>query len=220
MTADRTLNRQRPCHDMREINTFSEAVILCSCGEKRFTSTRCYGPIKAEYASKILHEPSCKIVTKTREERNTTIEFSMRPFVNKTIELMFRSSLGAGGSSCSREIKSYRTVSRLLSPAFLKFESLNCLRWESSYEIFTDLMKPNRSTIFPMGYPTVTFYDFTLKQPILCHYSDDILLAWLDGLPETLEEIFRSGVAHPTDRDEFGNTLIHVSDRGSPVLFV
>ena len=205
---------------MREINTFSEAVILCSCGEKRSTSTRCYGPIKAEYASKILHEPSCKIFTKTREKRNTTIKFSMRPFVNKTIELVFRSSLGAGGSSFSRNIKSHRTVSRRLSPAFHKFESLNCLPGESSYEIFTDLMKENRFTISPIGHPAVTFYDLTFKQPILCHYSDDVLLAWLDGLPETLERIFRSGEAHPTDRDEFGNTLIHVSDRGSPVLFV
>ena len=210
MTADSTLTRQPPCNDMRETYTFLEAV-TCSCREKEATSTRCLGPIKAEYTSKILHEPSCKILTKTREERKTTVKFSMRPFVNKTIELVLRSSFGAGGSSYSRQIKSHRTVSRLLSPAFQKFESLNCLRWESSYEIFTDLMK-SRAPAFLVDVPSVTQCDFTHEQSILCHSSDDIILARLDGLPETLEEIFRSGKAHPADRDEFGNTFIHVSN--------
>ena len=149
------LDRQPKCHDMRETHTLLEAVTLCSCREKQAISTGCFGPIKVEYTSKIAHEPSCKIFTKTREERKTTIELSMRPFVNKMIELVFRSSFGAGGSSFSTQITSHRTVSRRLSPAFLEFESLNCLRWESSYEIFTNLMK-TRFNIFPTGSPAVT----------------------------------------------------------------
>ena len=218
VAADSTLNEQ-PRHGMYKINTSSEAVTLCSCGEKRFISNRSYGPVKAEYASKIFHEPWCKIFAKRREKRRTTIKFSMRPFVNRTIELVFHSSLGVGGSSRSREIKSHRTVSRLLSPAFQKFESLNCLGWISSHKMFTDLME-KIPTVFSMATPIVRQCGFMLKQSLLCRYSDDILLAWLNDLPETLEEIFRSGEAHPTDRDEFGNTLIHVSNRGALFLFV
>lgn len=212
------LNRQPTCDDMRKTYTFWEPVTLCSCRKRQQAiSTRHFGPIKTEYTSKIFHKPSCKISTKTREERKTAMKFSMKPFVNKTIEMAFRSSFGTGGPSYSTQIKSYRTVSRLLSPAFQKFESLNCLRWESSHGIFTDLM--TASTLgFPK--PSVIHNDFTYDSSLLCPYPDDVILAQLDGLPETLEKLFRSGEAHPTDRDEFGNTLIHVRKQRSLLLFV
>ena len=186
---------------------------MCSCGAKRAISTGYFGPIKVEYTSKIAHEPSCKVFTKTREERKTTIIFSMRPFVNRMIELVFRSSYGAGGSFYSRQIKSNRIVSRRLSPAFQEFESFNCLRLESSHKIFTDLVtQRDRDLFFGRGTPTLAQYELPYEQLLLCHYSDDIILAWLDGLPKTMEKIFQSGDAHPADRDEFGNTLIHVSN--------
>lgn len=207
------LNRQSRCHDIRETYTSWEAGTLCSCGEKRATSTRCFGPIKVEYMLKIAHEPSCKVFTKIREERKTTIKFSMRPFINQTIELVLRSSYGTGGPFNSCNIKFHRIVSRRLSPAFQKFESFNCLPLESSYKIFRDLVTLRDSdTPFSIGTPTVAQYELPYDQSLLCHYSDDIILAWLDGLPKTLEEIFQSGDAHPADRDEFGNTLIHVSN--------
>ena len=209
------VSQQPPDHNMRERHVPFMEMPKCSCKEKRTISVKLLGPIKAEHTSKILHDPSCTIFTKEREERKNTIKISMRPFVNKTIELVFWSAFGAGGSSSSREIKSYKTVSRVLSPAFQKFESLNCLRWESSYEIFTSLMRYNAKS---RRDPSVTLCNFAYKQSLLCDYPDDIMIASLDGLPEALDEIFRSGKAHPTDRDEFGNTLVHVSHHISLVL--
>lgn len=208
MTADSKLNRQLPRYNICETYEFSETAILCSCKEERVISTQRLGPIKVDYASKALHKSSCKIHAAKREEWKTVILFGMRPFVNRTIELIFESSVGAGGSSCSCHIKLYRTVIRDLSPAFQRFESLYRTPIEKCYENFTETMR--KWTRIGWGY----------DQWSCCELSDDSLLASLDSLPENLEGMIRSGKANPTDRDQHGNTLIHVSNQGSLVLFI
>lgn len=50
----------------------------------------------------------------------------------------------------------------------------------------------------------------TYDASLICPNPEEEIVAWLQALPIVLEEIFRSGDSLPTDRDEFGNTLLHV----------
>lgn len=144
----------------------------------------------------------------------------MKPFLDKTYELILQSSSGAGGSSFSRTLKSFRTVGRLSSPAFKIFDAFNNLGSEDCTETFKKLMvyqtKQNPLRIQRGKGGDITYQTWHSTErliydaALICPHPEEGIVVWLQALPIVLEEIFRSGDSLPTDRDEFGNTLLHV----------
>ena len=179
------------------------------------------GPFETTSTSTTFHEPTCPVFAQTRWRNEYAIKLNMKPFLKKTYELILQSSFGAGGSSFSRTLKSYRTVSRVHSPAFQLFDRFNDLGETDYMEVFRDLTdqqnesNAHRFQLTPGGGHTVrtwtTTNSFTYDASLICPDPEEDLAEVLELFPKILEEIFRSGDSLPTDRDEFGNTLLHVS---------
>lgn len=199
-----TLNRSRP--------TAQD----CSCQTKKMTLSSRFGPLETRYASTIFHERSCPWFWVKGRQSDYKIRISMKPFVDRTVELLFSTSHWAGGSTISRTLKTYQTVSRQLSPAFQLFEELNAIDTEEGFlETFFSLFRGYREDMaWTMGEGQGTktrTTTITYLSPVYEVLQTEVISAWLESVPRRLEALFASGSAQPTDTDEFGNTLLHVS---------
>jgi len=89
----------------------------CSCETKKTTSSRRIGPVATRYSSSTFHEPSCPWSWANGSESDYAVSLSMRPFLNKIVNYLFSASHWGGGSTFTRTLSTYRTVSRQLSLA-------------------------------------------------------------------------------------------------------
>jgi hypothetical protein len=193
----------------------------CSCETKKMTLSSHFGPLKTRYASTTFHERSCQWSWVKGSQSDYRIRISMKPFVCRTIELLLNTSHWAGGSTISGTLKTYRTVPRQLSPAFQLFEELNAINTESgSYgmllrldrryaeDMATSVTRSGGKTHIKTSECAI---EVNYPRPFTEELQTESVLAWLKSVPSRLEALFASGAAQPTDTDEFGNTLLHVS---------
>ena len=138
-----------------------------------------------------------------RSEYKCGVKLIMWPFLMRTFEFIFQSSFSSGGSSFSRSLKSYRIVSRELSPGFQLFNKFNSLEGQTILTMHRKFMRYQNAKEFK----TSLIYNSLL----ICPYLNKYLPKQLNKLYIRLEILFKSGDALPNNRDEFGNMLLHIS---------
>lgn len=194
----------------------------CSCLSKRTTSSSRIGPITTRQAVTIYHEPSCSQAGAETYRSDYMVCLSMRPFFNRAVQLFFTSSQQRGAWVTSWTRRPYRIVPRNSSPAFQLFEELNAIHcrggtYGTLLEMTQEYDDQAAKSVTRSGTSTqITTSEHTSRitysQSFVEELGKDHILSWLSTVRGRLQELFQSGEADPKDTDEFGNTLLHVSN--------
>jgi hypothetical protein len=166
----------------------------CSCNLIRLRSFTKIGPINISTQYQQPHEPACLFYSWQERLWHSKARVSLLPFFLKSLEITFTARYGAGGHAISPHLAVYNTVKRLESPAFQLFDHLHssCCKHLSPW--------CNRS----------------FRQDTTCRYLGECLwdlAAVEEYLPTIIPRLYEymcNGQASVKDKDEYGNTLLHV----------
>ena len=147
------------------------------------------GPFRYVFSSRERHLYGCPFYLEADCEKTHALELPILPFLAGTVELF--STVCARQRLTSFSIKYYPTTHRASSPAFALLHG--------AFGKFKDHVS------VPSG-RRGGVHTFRNTEP-----SKDLQLL-MQGIPENLEALFSSGAALPSEKDEFGNTLLFVSE--------
>jgi hypothetical protein len=172
----------------------------CNCWPSILESTYRRGPfcIKIEYSSQ--HRSSCRYHQSGRQSWRYAASARLLPFVQKTVELGLSLTSGAGFFSIAPLLAAYCTVKRSDSPIFKLFD-------EFPDRCATRILmsSPNFDAFSP--YWVVDDVATALQ----CNWDLPMVKSELIHLIKTLEMNFEHKSGSGSDKDENGNTMLHVS---------
>lgn len=172
----------------------------CNCRTTSLLSTYRRGPfgLKVEYSSQ--HSSSCRYHRLGKQFWRYATSARLLPFVQKTLELNLSLTSGAGFFSIAPLLRAYCTVKRSESPVFKLFDEF-----------------PGRCGTkirYGWDYPddgSVLLTDEGCREVFQYIWDLPIVKTELIHLIETLDVSFKTKMAPGADKDENGNTLLHVS---------
>lgn len=170
----------------------------CNCLSSSLSSSYIRGPfgIKVEYSSQ--HRPSCHYYRTGKWSSRYAASARLLPFVQKTVELGMSLTFGAGCFSIAPRLSASCTVKRSESSVFKLFDEflLRCpiriLHSSSDFSQEYVFYEPGNEFLwFDCGIPAVK----------------NELINLINNLEVTIHRKTGSG----SDKDEHGNTVLHVS---------
>lgn len=162
------------------------------------------GAFKFLSSTKSRHLPSCPLSRQVEYEKTRSFSFSVLPFLAGTVELFSAFHLDQRLSSFS--IRYYPTVQRTSSPAFGLFNG-----------VFDHFLHTGQ--IFGLGGDIHGVLWGLLPATPTSRPSERVQLS-LKQLPARLDAMLAAGNALPSEKDEFGNTLLFVSHKSMRCNYV
>jgi len=129
-----------------------------------------------------------------------TARMQLLPIVQKTFELTFATTHGAGSWSISPSMKLYNTVDRSKSPLFKAFDN-----FINMHSHFVDRLSAGRVSSLFMR----VSYDRRARA-IEFKLGEIELRRMLCSLLQDLTGLFSAGQSRASDKDQYGNTMLHV----------
>jgi hypothetical protein len=175
----------------------------CNCWSSSLLSTYQHGPfgIKVEYSSQ--HHSSCRYHRLGKQSWRYAASARLLPFVQRTVELGLSLTSGAGYFPIAPLLNAYCTVKRSESPIFKLFDDFpdRCGKkiWRDSPGVDFDYIPP-----FWLENDSATDIQYNWDLPML---KTEMI-----RLIKTLEINFENKSGSGSDKDEYGNTMLHVSD--------
>lgn len=144
------------------------------------------------------HGPNCTRYRTGQRGGSFTIRLQLLPLFQKTFEITLGATHGAGAWSISHSMKLYNTVERSKSPLFRAFDNFISIHshfvWEASagsvHSWYVLAPGPNQSIEFYLDRAA-------LKQELRTFIRD-------------LTRLFVAGKSGASDKDQYGNTILHV----------
>ena len=147
-----------------------------------------------------------------------TLTLCLFPLLRKTIDIVFRSKFGAGGFSLSQTIRSYNTVRRSESLAFYLFDDLPniCAKASNNRNLVSRTrLFGNFQGLYLKKSDSIPWFEINAYEDSISRvyykWNKAVIKTELDQIYEKLRNGFQDGHAYATDKDENGNTLLHVS---------
>ncbi len=194
----------------------------CTCAKKKVSWSRRHGPLRTQYTSTTFRVQTCPY---RLAQSSFLFQVNMTPFVNRTMEVLLSTRHGAGGSTISQTLRTYHTVSRQYSPAFPLFEELSGLLAGAGFysELFIFVQKHEEKLAKTVVRSGITTTISTSEETLTATYCASLAMemgreavsSWVRSIPQRLDVLFATGAARPTNKDEFGNYLLHVSGFGT-----
>ncbi|KAK3317661.1 hypothetical protein B0T19DRAFT_295517 [Cercophora scortea] len=193
----------RPGHDESNPDESPSHRLLswesCRCRKKRLRQHHQHARyIGTHYEETVDHEPPCILAVSASRSWAYTLSVTLLPLISKTVEFTWGATSGGGGFSVMPPLRVYSTVERRASPIFQAFDAIR--------------LRPGVDALprIESFLPSEEYYDQIfggLEDTVLS--VRDIKLELVELLPKTLSDVVASGKGSLTDKDEFGNTLLH-----------
>ena len=148
---------------------------------------------------------SCSTKSRQRKRQRQwsfSINLPLVTLIRRTIRLTFEASFKAGGISIGQTIRCYNIVQRSKSPAFRLFDDFPATLGE---RFSMEKMCPQAPEYHRSGQEKLCFCVYYLYNPALAKTR-------LRRIYYELRQLFQHGLASARDTDEFGNSLLHVSN--------
>ena len=173
---------------------------FCNCRPVQQCSARQRGRFGTEFWSESQHHPHCQYYRSWQRSRTWTFKAQLLPFLHKTIALTLGSTYGAGSYSLAPSLRVYTTVKRSKSYLFKLFDEFpgRCARRRYHLDYSYDEMNLFETSDC-LSYFT---YDWDLE--LTKTHLEDLYHGLRDGLSQ--------GIATGSDKDEIGNTILHVKN--------
>ena len=154
--------------------------------------------------TRILLRPKLTRITAHKRRWECSLILKLVPFVQKTAKFTIVASFGTGGASIGQNLSFFNTVQRAKSPAFILIDSL--------VEKCTRILSGKAALDYSKTHPNRHTFKRPSGEGHVCYQWDlDTTKVELDRVYVDLCKLFDNGYASPTDRDEVGNSLLHVS---------
>jgi len=171
---------------------------LCNCPVSNLSSSYVCGPfgIKAEYSSQ--HRPSCPYFRSGRQSWRYAASAQLLPLVQKTVELGLSLTSGAGFFSISPLLNAYCTVERSKSPIFRLFDE-----FPHRYA--------KKSSLDSARFRWDHYYNDRSREIFSLDWDIPMVKDGLTTLTKNVEAAISRKEGLGSDKDEGGNTILHVS---------
>lgn len=182
---------------------------LCTCRLIRDTSTRGPRSLRLEYQASSTHSPSCTYAKNAEKTWKYTLSVLLLPLSKKTVAFTFSASFQGGGFCIAPLLSVYPTVQRSSSPVFQEFD---LIPMRCAYFAIRSTGHHSRSVSRQSYTESITYggirdqngYRFDV------YWNLSLLKSQLGALIRNILEAESFGAGSLSDKDEFGNTLLHV----------
>lgn len=178
----------------------------CECRSQDVSSFYECGALRIKIGHSSEHRQSCPYHSLGKQSWRYTVSARLLPFVQRTVALGFSLTSGSGCFSIAPLLNAYCTVERSKSPVFKLFDDFPS-RWA-------------RRSAWGSG------SEIGVRSPIVKDGHGNILLYWdvseveiaLSNLHTALATVFLDKLGSGSDKDENGNTVLHVSSNDSEAI--
>lgn len=169
----------------------------CTCVRQQ--SVHGIGPLGISYDFRTPNATKCTYHKPNWRSWRYSLSARLLPILQKTVEITFDATSGAGGSSINPSLRFFGTVEREKSPAFQLFDGFpdRCAR--RIYNSTTNIMECQFCHLDDEG--GLFLFDWDL----------DLLQAEMPELCREISRLLSIGCGPASYSDEYGNTLLHVS---------
>lgn len=170
---------------------------ICKPGLSRKISRK--GMFSLAFESGADHLPECRCYTRRKKTWRYTLAAHLLPILGRTLSITFARTSGAGGCSMGIFLNHYRTVKRSESDLFMLFDHFpEKLTQEKLTTRVISVVYEGRivfqKTPTVIDYELITFRDSENE---------------IEGFSRSLIQLLHQGLGW--DKDEYGNTVLHVS---------
>jgi len=181
--------------------------LVCTCKGPRQRTSRRYGFVSLDYGSRSMHWRSCPFVGANKKLSHYAISLNMAPFVQRTVVIGLDSTVQGGSVSIAPSIKLFATVKRSDSEIFKLFDTFpdHCSEkhfYQAPGSRFQDLLESQ------VHVEQIASQGNTLE--FLFAWDIDAVRTQLRLLARKLLQVATEGNGTLGDRDEGGNTILHV----------
>lgn len=180
--------------------------MFCDCRSRNFSSFYGRGALRIEIGHSYEHQESCPYHSLGKQSWRYTVSARLLPFVQRTVALGLSLTSGSGCFSIAPLLNAYCTVERSKSPVFKLFDDFpsRCAR---QLELGFGSEKGVRSPMVRDGRG-----DFRFEWDM-----SEVEIA-LSNLHTALATVFLDKLGSGSDKDENGNTVLHVSSNDSEAI--
>lgn len=180
---------------------------ICTCVRKHFV--RRIGPFGIADDFRAAHATKCSKHRSHWGSWSYSFSVQLLPIVQRTVEITFGTTFGAGGSSIGTSLRYFGTVERLKSPAFQLFDDFPDRCACRSYCNGRDMDEPYMHLLEDSQFVQIEvqgdyskfYFDWDLK----------LLEAEIPELCRELSRLLSTGRSSASYSDQYGNTILHVS---------